>query len=64
MFRAIYNATSAVVRVSSTDGKYILSQPFPIRRGVVQGDITSPIYFVLALEMILREHDKLADKGV
>ena len=35
-----------------------------ISRGVVQGDITSPIYFILALELILRDHDKLPNKGV
>jgi hypothetical protein len=30
---------------------------------VVQGDITSPLYFILALERILRTHDKNANKG-
>ena len=43
MFRAIYAAASATTKVSDTDGKYVMSKPFPIRRGVVQGDITSPL---------------------
>ena len=42
----------------------VLSEPFPINRGVVQGDILSPLYFILALEMILRRHDNVAGKGV
>ena len=31
---------------------------------MVQGDITSPLYFILAREHILRLHDTRADKGV
>ena len=58
MFRAIYKAASAVTKVSDVDGKEVMSNPFSIDRGVVQGDITSPLYFILALELILREHDK------
>ena len=36
-----------------------MSDPFPIKRGVVQGDVTSPLYFVLALELILRKYDSI-----
>ena len=57
LFRAIYKAASAVTKVSSTDGAEVKSKPFPIRRGVVQGDITSPLYFILSLELILKKHD-------
>ena len=32
--------------------------------GVVQGDITSPFYFILALDLILRRHDKVRGSGV
>ena len=42
----------------------VKSDFFAIDRGVIQGDITSPLYFILALELILRRHDKVADKGV
>ena len=34
---------------------------FRIRRGVLQGDVTSPIYFILALEYVLRLHDTCTD---
>ena len=64
LFRAIYDRASAVTKVPSTDGNDITSAPFPIKRGVLQGDITSPLYFILALELILRKHDVAADKGV
>ena len=64
MFRAIYLAASAVTKVNNTNGSVSYSDPFPIRRGVLQGDITSPIYFILALEEILRKHDKHPSKGV
>ena len=40
------------------------SSPSDERRGVLQGDITSPLYFVMALEFILRTHDNREDKGV
>ena len=64
LFRAIYARASAVTKVASTDGSDITSEPFPIRRGVIQGDITSPLYFILALDLILREHDVMQDKGI
>ena len=64
MFRAIYQAASAVTKVSDVNGAVSYSDPFQIRRGVLQGDITSPVYFILALEAILRRHDNGHSKGV
>jgi hypothetical protein len=64
LFRAIYEAASATTKVPSTDGTEVLSAPFSIDRGVIQGDITSPLYFILALELILRTHDNNRGKGV
>ena len=64
MFRAIYHAATAFTAVKSTDGGNVNSASFPINRGVVQGDITSPLYFILALELIFRRHDKMPGKGV
>ena len=64
MFRVIYQSATAFTTVSSTDGQQVRSDSFPIKRGVVQGDITPPLYFILALELILRRHDDFADKGV
>ena len=64
MFRAVYLSASAYTTVPSADNKKVKSNEFPIKRGVVQGDITSPLYFILALELILRRHDQMAAKGV
>ena len=50
--------------MSDIDGKTVLSDSFYVRRGVVQGDVTSPVYFVLALELILELYDKHPSKGV
>ena len=63
MYRAIYEAASATTKVESVDGKTVMSRPFMIKRGVVQGDITSPLYFVIALELILRKYDTHPNKG-
>ena len=60
----MYKAASACTAVQGTDGTKIMSDPFPINRGVIQGDIVSPLYFILALELILRDHDNIPGKGV
>ena len=60
----IYAAATARTKVKDTDGKCVLSDAFPIDRGVVQGDITSPLYFILALELLLKRHDIITNKGV
>lgn len=64
MFRAVYAAASAYTTVATADGKQVKSDTFTIDRGVVQGDITSPLYFILALELILRRYDLFAAKGI
>ena len=41
------------------------SDSFPINRGVLQGDVISPLFFIMSLELILRTHDAATqDKGV
>lgn len=50
----IYKAVSAYTTAQGTDGKQIKSDVFCIVRGALQGDMTSPLFFVLALELILR----------
>jgi hypothetical protein len=64
LFRAVYGSAAAMTKVKDVDGEYAFSDRFPVRRGVVQGDITSPYYFILALEAVLRRHDKIPGKGV
>jgi exonuclease III len=54
VFRCIYNAATASVRVRSEGGEEVRSRQFDVSRGVVQGDIFSPVCFVIALECLFR----------
>ena len=64
IFRSMYAAASAMTKVQGTDGKTFCSKRFQINRGVIQGDIVSPLYFILALELILKRHDTHRNKGI
>ena len=57
IFRVIYRAASGVAKASGTQGKFVFSEPFDISRGVVQGDIISPILFILALDKLVKTYD-------
>ena len=63
MFRAIYNVAAGVARARSTDGKYAFSGSFNIRRGVIQGDIISPVLFILALDQLVQTVNNAGGKG-
>jgi exonuclease III len=56
MFRAIYRKAKARVRVTTQGGEEHFSSTFPVCRGVIQGDIFSPLCFIVALEAIMRSH--------
>ena len=64
MFRAIYNVAAEYTTIKGADGQEIKSPSFPIRHRVVQGDVTSPLFFIIALELLLRRHDAEKGKGV
>ena len=57
MYRAIYKAAAAYTEAAGADGKKVKCDTFNIGRGVLQGDVTSPLFFILALESIMRCHD-------
>ena len=62
IFRAIYEAAVGVVRVRGLKDKTIYSEHFAVvRHDVIQGDIISPIFFVLTMEQIFRLHDTSGD---
>ena len=58
IFRAIYEAAAGVARVSGIDGTYTFSGSFAVRRGVIQGDIISPVLFILALDQLVQTFDR------
>ena len=57
LLRAIYSAAQGAVQIRDETGSIKLSQAFEVRRGVVQGDIISPILFILALDQMVQEAD-------
>ena len=57
LFRTIYAAAQGAGRVQGEDGKISMSKYFSVRRGVIQGDIMSPVLFILALDQLIQEVD-------
>ena len=55
IFRAIYEATTGIAIVRGVDGATIYSEAFNVGRGVIQGDIMSPVLFILALDQIIQQ---------
>ena len=63
LFRAIYTAAEGAARIRGTDGKFTFSKTFDVNRGVIQGDIISPIFFIIALDQLVQNYD-LGGSGV
>ena len=61
--KAIYTEATEMVRLRLPSGETLCSDPFPVRRGVIQGDIFSPQCFTLGLDRIFRLHD-IAGQGI
>ena len=61
--QAIFTAATGVVRVRQPNGKMAMSEPFNIERGVLQGDMFSPVSFIAGLDRIFRRHD-ISNSGV
>ena len=61
--KAIYAEATGMVRLRLPSGETLCSEPFPVDRGVIQGDIFSPQCFTLGLDRIFRLHD-IAGQGI
>ena len=57
MFLAIYAAAEGTARVRGLNDKTLRIESFKVRRGVIQGGIVSPIFFILALKQLFRTHN-------
>jgi hypothetical protein len=55
LIRSIYTKAHGKVRDRNADGTYTYSDSFDINRGVIQGDIFSPVVFILGLAAITRK---------
>ena len=59
ILQAILPAATGVVRIRQQDGGVVMSEPFNIERGVLQGDIFSPVCFIAGLDRIFRRYDQV-----
>ena len=58
MIQSIYKVAHGCVRISKADGTFEYSAIFDICRGVLQGDIFSPVAFIVGLWRIFMLHDR------
>ena len=56
LVRSIYNSAEIRVRLQEPGGSRSYSRNVSINRGVIQGDIPSPICFLVALDKLLKDH--------
>ena len=63
IIQAIFAAATGVIRIRQPSGDTMLSDPFNIERGVLQGDIFFPVCFIACLDRIFRLHD-VANPGI
>ena len=63
IIQAVFAAATGIVRIRLPSGVNVMSEPFNIERGVLQGDIFSPVSFIAGLDKIFRTHD-VANSGV
>ena len=54
--QAIFAAATGVVRLKHPDGTMTLSESFDIARGILQGDIFSPVAFIARMMIIIHIH--------
>ena len=57
IIQAIFAAATGIVRIRLSSGVDVMSEPFNIERGVLQGDIFSPVSFIAGLDKIFGTHD-------
>ena len=55
--QAIFAAATGVMRIRQQNGGVEMSEPFNIERGMLQGDIFSPVCFIAGLDRIFRLYD-------
>ena len=61
--KAIYESAKVRVRLQCPGGKKSYSRSISVNRGVIQGDIPSPVCFLIALDKLLKDHGGL-DTGI
>ncbi len=59
LVKSIYSSAKVRVRLQEPGGYRSYSRNIPIKRGVIQGDIPSPVCFLVALDKLLKDHGML-----
>ena len=59
LVEAIYESATVRVRIQEAGGARSYSRNIAIKRGVIQGDIPSPVCFLVALDKLMKEHGGL-----
>ena len=57
IIQSVFHAASGCVRITKPNGEHVLSDSFNISRGVLQGDIFSPVAFIAGLMRTFALHD-------
>ena len=57
VIQSIFSAASGRIRIRNPDGTTDISEPFDISRGVLQGDLFSPVAFIVGLWRTFVLHD-------
>ena len=57
IIQSIFHAATGCVRITNHNGEHMLSGPFDISRGVLQGDLFSPVAFIAGLMRTFALHD-------
>ena len=63
LVRAIYRSAEIRVRLQDRSGNRSYSRNVSVSRGAIQGDIPSPVCFLVSLDKLLREHGGI-DTGI
>ena len=59
LVRAVYESATVRVRLVQQGGQKSYSRKISVNRGVIQGDIPSPVCFLVALDKLLKDHGGL-----
>ena len=63
LVKAIYDSAKVRVRLQEPGGEKTYSRNINVRRGVIQGDIPSPVCFLVALDKLLKDHGNLPNRA-